>query len=151
LAKASIKTFTWAREMRLKGVECEAAVHGRTATLLFGIALAGFVGGMAIHARGTRQTPETDQSLSAEKRASLLAKGKELFLARCGRCHGENGDKPLRTGMPLSERGLSAEVIARAVKGRLGEGTEAERLGVTLYIFSLMKTKDAEGKAASKP
>ena len=139
------------REMRVTRVECDAAMRGRTETLLFAIALAGLAGGIAIHARGTSQTPATDQPLSAEERARLLAKGKELFVARCARCHGENGDKTLRTGVPLSERGLSSDVIARAVKGRLRDGTEEERRAVTLYISSLMKTKDPEGKAASKP
>src|SRR5229473_1267286 len=78
------------QEMRLTRIECDAAMHGRTATLLFAIALAGLAGGIAIHARGTSQTPATDQPLSAEERARLLAKGKELFVARCARCHGEN-------------------------------------------------------------
>ncbi len=139
------------QEMRLTGVECNAAMHERTATLLLAFALAGFVGAVAIRARGTIQTPAADQSLSAEERAELLAKGKELFLARCARCHGENGDKPLRTGVPLSARELSTDQITRAVKGRLRDGTEKERRVVTLYISSLMKTKDPEGKAASKP
>ena len=136
--------------MRLTGLECDAAMHGRTATLVLAFALAGFAGGITLHAHGTRQTPANDQPLSAEERARLLAKGKDLFLARCARCHGETGGKPLRTGAPLSERALSTEVIARAVKGRLGDGTEEERRGVTLYISSLMKTKDPEGRAASK-
>ena len=137
--------------MRLTGVECDAAMHERTATLLLAFALAGLVGALAIRARGTSQTPAADQSLSAEKRARLLAKGKELFVARCARCHGENGDRPLRTGVPLSERGLYSDVSARAVKGRLRDGTEEERRVVTLYISSLMKAKDSEGKAASRP
>lgn len=134
--------------MRLTGLECAAAMRGKTATVLFAIGLAGLAGVVAIHARGTSQTPSTDQPLSAEERAGLLAKGKGVFLARCSRCHGENGDKPLRTGVPLSERDLSSDVIARAVKGRLRDGTEEERRAVTLYISSLMKP---EGKAASKP
>ncbi len=139
------------REVRLTGVECNAAMHGRTPTLLFAIAFAGLAGGIAIHAPGTSQTAVTDQRLSAEERPRLLANGKELFLARCSRCHGENGDKPLKTGVPLSERGLSTDEIASAVKGRLRDGTDEERRAVTLYISSLMKTKDPEGKAASKP
>ena len=102
-----------------------------------------------MHARGARQE-QSDTPLSAAERARLLAKGKELFLARCARCHGENGDKPLRNGVPLSERGLSGDVIARAVKGRLADGTDEERRAVTLYIGGLVKTKDAEGKAAPK-
>jgi mono/diheme cytochrome c family protein len=125
-------------------------MHGRTAALLFAFALAGFAGGIAIYGRGTSQTPVTDQRLSAEERALLLAKGKEFFLARCSRCHGENGDKPLKSGVPLSERRLSTDEIASAVKGRLRDGTDEERRAITLYISSLMKTKDPEGKAASK-
>ena len=134
--------------MRLTRVECDAAMYGRTATLLFAIALAGLAGGIAIHARGTSHTHATDQPHSAKGRAGLLAKGKEVFLARCSRCHGENGDKPLKTGVPLSERALSSDVIARAVKGRLRDGTEEERQAVTLYISSLMEAKHPEGKAS---
>lgn len=54
------------------------------------------------------------------------------------------GDKPLKTGVSLSERALSSDVIARAVKGRLRDGTEEERQAVTLYISSLMKTSCPE-------
>jgi mono/diheme cytochrome c family protein len=81
----------------------------------------------------------------------LLAKGKELFLARCARCHDERGDKPLKTGPPLNERGLSTDESARAVDGRLQDKTEEERRAVTLYISSLMKTKDSEEKAPPNP
>ena len=130
-------------------VESDAAMPGRIASVLFVVTLAGFAGGITIHARGACQVP-SDQPLSASERTRLLAKGKELFLSRCARCHGENADKPLRTGAPLSERGLSGDVIARAVKGRLAEGTDEERRAVTLYIGSLMKTKDVEGKSTPK-
>ena len=102
-----------------------------------------------MHARGARQE-QSAPPLSAAERARLLARGKELFLARCARCHGENGDKPLRTGVPLSERGLASDVITRAVKGRLADSTGDEQRGVIFYIGSLMKTKDAGGKAAPK-
>ena len=68
----------------------------------------------------------------------LLAKGKQIFVERCARCHNENGDKSLKTGAPLSQRGLSTEAIAQAVNGRLRDGTEVERRAVTLYISSLM-------------
>src|SRR5713101_3267854 len=126
-------------------------MHRKTATILFAAALAGLFGGIARQSRGAGQIPTTDQSLSGEERARLLTKGKELFLSRCARCHGESGDKPLKTGVPLSERGLSSDVIARAVNGRLRDGTDEERRAVTLYISSLMKKKDSEGKTGSKP
>jgi len=70
---------------------------------------------------------------------------------RCARCHNDRGDKPLKTGVPLNERGLSADVIARAVGGRLRDRAEEERRAVKLYISSAMKAKDSEEKAAPKP
>ena len=124
---------------------------GRTATFLFATVLLGFAAGVAMHARSAQQARTADQSLSEEERTRLLAKGKEVFVERCARCHNERGDKPLKTGVPLSERGLSAAAIARAVSGRLRDRAEDERRGVTLYISSLMKTKDSEEKAAPKP
>jgi mono/diheme cytochrome c family protein len=142
------------QEMRLIRLECGVTMHVRTAALLFAFALAvlaNFAGGVAIRARSTSQMPATDQRLMAEERARLLAKGKELFLARCSRCHGENRDKPLKSGVPLSERRLSTDEIASAVKGRLRDGSDEERRAVTLYISSLMKAKEPEGRAASKP
>ncbi len=63
--------------------------------------------------------------------------GKDLFVARCGTCHDERGDKPLRTGLPLNQRKLSREVIAEAVQGRLKDKSEAEQKAVIEYISSL--------------
>jgi len=126
-------------------------MHGSNTPLLFAATLLGLAGGIAIHARGTGQAPAADQRLLHEDRTRLLAKGKELFLARCARCHDERGDKPLKTGPPLNERALSTDEIARAVNGRLRDKTEEERRAVTLYISSLMKTKDSEEKAPPQP
>ena len=42
-------------------------------------------------------------------------------------------------------------MIAQATKGQLRDVTDEEWRAVTLYISSLMKTKDSEGKAAAKP
>src|SRR3989442_752094 len=132
------------------GWHYKATMHRKTATILFAVALA-LVGGIARQTRGAGPIPAADQSLSGEEAARLFTKGKELFLARWPRCQGENGEKPLKTGVPLSKRGLSGDVIARAVNGRLRDGTDEERRAVTLYISSLMKTKNPEGKEASKP
>ena len=121
---------------------------GRSSTLLLAIALLGCASGIAVvHARNAGQSSAHDQPLSEEERARLLAKGKEFFVERCARCHNEGGEKPLKTGPPLNERGLSTEVIARAVSGRLRDGTEDERRAVTLYVSSLMKIKDSENSA----
>ncbi len=126
-------------------------MQGRTTALVLSLTLLGFAGGIVIRARSTGQAPSSDQPLSDQARARLLATGKELFMARCARCHDERGDKPLKTGLPLNQRGLSSEQIARAVSGRLRDNTEEERRAVTLYISSLMKPKASEEKAPPKP
>lgn len=125
-------------------------MYGRTAALLFATTLLGFAEGIARYARCAGQAA-ADQQLLREDRTGLLAKGKELFLARCVRCHNERGDKPLKTGSPLNERRLPSDEIGRAVNGRLRDKTEEERRAVTLYIASLMKTKDSEEKAPPNP
>jgi len=137
--------------MRLFGVEYEAAMRGRATALVFSVTLLGFAGGIEIRARGAGQIHASDQPRSEQERAGLVAGGKELFMARCARCHDERGDKPLRTGPPLNERGLSSEQIARAVSGRLRDKTDEERRAVTLYISSLMKAKVSEEKPPRKP
>jgi mono/diheme cytochrome c family protein len=119
----------------------------RPATLLLITVLLGCASLAAVHARNAPQSSAQDEPRSEEERARLLAKGKQLFVERCARCHNERGDKPLKTGPPLNERGLSPDVIARAVSGRLRDRTEDERRAVTLYIASLMKTKDSDNSA----
>ena len=126
-------------------------MRGRTAALVLSITVPGFAGGIAIHARGAWQGHAFDQPRSEQERTRLLAAGKELFMSRCARCHDERGDKPLKTGPPLNQRGLSNEQITRAVNGRLRDKTEEERRAVTLYISTLMKAKDSEEKPAPKP
>ena len=130
----------------------------RKSPLILATVLLGFAVGIAIYARGAGQarapspTPSSvDQSLAPEERTRVLAQGKELFMARCASCHAERGDKPLKSGPPLNERRLSVEEIAGAVKGRLREKTEEERRAVTLYISSLMKSKESEEKPQGKP
>ena len=68
---------------------------GRTVAFLFATAWLGFAGGMVMHAPGADQAPTAHQSLSEEEPAGLLARGKEIFLQQCARCHNESGDKPL--------------------------------------------------------
>ena len=116
-----------------------------TATLVFASALFGFAGGIPLHAQSA------EQPTSAGESGRLLAAGKEIFLERCASCHNESGDKPLKTGAPLNERGLSTEVIAQAVNGRLRDRSEDERRAVTLYISSLMQAKNSVEKVVPKP
>ena len=116
-----------------------------TTTFVFASALLGFAGGISIIAQNA------EQPTSAVESGPLLAAGKEIFLERCASCHNEGGDKPLKTGAPLNERGLSMEVIAKAVNGRLRDRAEDERRAVTLYISSLMKSKNPGNTALPKP
>jgi len=139
-------TMDASNQSKIRGI-----MPGRAAAFLLATVLLGFAAGIAMHGRSAHQVPTADQSLSEEERTRLLAKGKEIFLERCARCHNERGDKPLKTGVPLNERGLSTDVISRAVSGRLRDRTDDERRAVTLYISSLMKAKDSEERAAPKP
>lgn len=107
------------------------------------IAALGLAGGIGAHARSARQEP-ADAPISDVERGRLLAKGKEIFVEKCAKCHNESGDKPLSSGPPLNERGLASSVIARAVGGRLKDRTDEDRRAVTLYISSLMKAKVPE-------
>jgi mono/diheme cytochrome c family protein len=126
---------------------------GTNIPLVFAASLLGFAGAIAIHAQSARQAPAAaDPSQTREEPARTLAKGKEILAAAgCVNCHNANGDKPLKTGLPLNERGLSTDEIASAVNGRLKAKTEEERRAVTLYIASLMKPQDSEAKSPAKP
>jgi mono/diheme cytochrome c family protein len=85
------------------------------------------VGGLMLQARG-----ETDGG-------AALALGKKIFVERCAKCHGEDGTKPVGDGLPLSERTLSDEQLARSVRGRLRSATETEQKAVFAYIRSFQK------------
>jgi len=82
----------------------EAVMPRRAIPLIFSSVLLGLAGGIAIRAQSADQAPAVGQSSSAESADQLLAKGKEIFLERCARCHNDGGDKPLKTGLPLNER-----------------------------------------------
>ena len=74
----------------------------------------------------------------------LVTAGKKLFVQRCARCHSERGDKPLPTGVPLSQRKLMPEQLVRSVKGRLQDSTEEDRRAVQLYIESFLNQESRE-------
>ena len=83
--------------------------------------------------------PSPSQATPAEESARLLALGRDLFVARCGRCHDADGSKPLPSGPPLNQRKVSADRLARMVHSRLKDATEQERRAVKLHITSFMK------------
>jgi mono/diheme cytochrome c family protein len=95
-----------------------------------------------IHARGyARLGSQAGPVAIEEERGKLLATGKKIFVERCAKCHDERGDKPLKTGLPLNQRGLSDEEIARTVAGRLKDAPYEEKRAVALYVSSFMKRK----------
>jgi mono/diheme cytochrome c family protein len=79
--------------------------------------------------------------ITGEDRDRLLAAGKKLFVERCAKCHDERGDKPLNTGLPLSQRELSVEQLARVVSGRLKDSPDEYKRAVTLYISTFLTKK----------
>ena len=117
------------REVRLTTVRYEAVMLKMSVAFVFATSLLGLPGRITIHAASVDQAPAAEQDFSDEESVRLLAQGKEIFLERCARCHNESGDKPLKTGAPLNERGLSTDVIAQAVNGRLRDRTEAGTTG----------------------
>jgi mono/diheme cytochrome c family protein len=118
----------------------------KPAVVFIAIAVLGLAGGIGAHPGSAKQEP-ADAPISDEERVPLLAKGKEIFVEKCAKCHNESGDKPLSSGPPLNERGLASSAIARAVSGRLKDRTDEDRRAVTLYISSLMKPKVSEKSA----
>lgn len=113
--------------------------ENKTVTLFAAAVVIGLAG-IAMAGPGAGQAPvPANGAISGQERARMLAKGKDIFVEKCARCHNERGDKALRSGRPLNERGLATDAIARAVNGRLKDRTAEERLAVTLYIASLMK------------
>jgi mono/diheme cytochrome c family protein len=112
----------------------------RKRLLLAGLVFAFVLAGCAHRTPTSKADARAEQALApAAGQARPLAAnaGKDLFVARCGSCHDEGGDKPLRTGPPLNQRKLSPEVIAEAVNSRLKSRTEAEREAVINYISGL--------------
>ena len=114
--------------MRLSGVRYIS--HARKALTLLSRPLSWAV--RVVSPSCMRETPVSRRftiNHSAKGSARGCSLKAEFFVERCARCHNERGEKPLKTGPPLNERGLSTEVIARAVSGRLRDGTEddAER------------------------
>ncbi len=85
-----------------------------------------------------QRSPSSNAAPDQGERERLLGIGKKLFVERCASCHGERGDKPLKTGPPLSQRKLEDQVVESAVKGRLRDKTEEQKRGVALYIESLL-------------
>jgi mono/diheme cytochrome c family protein len=84
----------------------------------------------------------------AGERGRALAAGRKLFFQRCARCHGKRGEKPLSSGLPLSQRKLTPEHLARSVNGRLQNSTEEQRRAVQLYIKSFLN-QESEGRSSN--
>jgi len=97
---------------------------------------------MLVFARGQAQSSlQAKTAVTGEEPERLLTAGKKLFVERCAKCHDERGDKPLSTGLPLSQRELFGEKLARAVSGRLKNAPDEDKRAVTLYVSSFMTKK----------
>jgi mono/diheme cytochrome c family protein len=83
--------------------------------------------------------PPKPQAPPAEEMARLRAIGRDLFVARCGRCHDADGSKPLPQGPPLNQRKVSADRLTRMLNSRLKDVTDEQRRAVKLHITSFMK------------
>ncbi len=98
-----------------------------------------------VFARGQAQSSlQAKTAVTGEEPERLLTAGtagKKLFVERCAKCHDERGDKPLSTGLPLSQRELFGEKLARAVSGRLKNAPDEDKRAVTLYVSSFMTKK----------
>ena len=82
--------------------------------------------------------PVVHPQANADERGRLLAVGRKLFVERCSRCHGERGEKPLSTGLPLSQRKLMPKQLARRVKAacRILQKSNAGRCSFTSRVSS---------------
>lgn len=110
--------------------------------ITFGTVLLLLPSAVVVHGRrDTRLGLQTKPMVTDEERDKLIATGKKIFIERCAKCHDERGDKPLKTGLPLSQRDLSDEEIARPVSGRLKDAPDEDKRGVALYVSSFMKRK----------
>jgi mono/diheme cytochrome c family protein len=127
--------------------------HRRTAPLAILLA-AGFtacVSGPVVQPRLSPPSPEPVSLSDDERRESQVLLGKSLFVERCGKCHDERGDKPLPSGPPLNQRELTTEQIARAVRSRFRDKTDAERAAVVAYIQSFLVKSSPERSESKQP
>src|SRR5437667_12732105 len=116
-------------------------MRGARKTALVTIIFVSLGGLLFAYGQGPKQVAGADTSLAKEERERLLAIGMKLFVERCAKCHDERGDKPLKTGLPLSQRELSGEQLARVVSGRLKDSPDEDKRAVTLYISTLLTKK----------
>jgi mono/diheme cytochrome c family protein len=65
--------------------------------------------------------------------------GHTLFLARCAKCHDENGGKPLPGGKSLIERLESKDDLEAALSGRLKGLSPDERKAMVAYVSGLVQ------------
>ena len=111
----------------------------KSALLSFGFILLACL--LFAYAQSQSQVAQVQPPSGSEEREKLLSTGRKLFVERCARCHDERGDKPLKSGPPLSERKLSDEEIARVVSGRFRDASDEQKRAVTLYISGFVKGK----------
>ena len=72
-------------------------------------------------------------------RPEKVARGKQLFVARCSGCHGESGEEPFDDGPPLTARTLDDKRLTSVVESRFKGGTPEDKLAVKRYLSSLLR------------
>src|SRR5882762_1438839 len=86
--------------------------------------------GLGSFGKASGEIPQANQPVTETQNSSPAELGKKLFRERCSSCHGPNGEKPLQTGLPLRDRKLSDEALAKMVAGRLKNATPEEKNAV---------------------
>ena len=102
--------------------------------------LLGAFGVFELPARGAGANPAP--AVPAEERPKQpepFERGKQLFVARCSGCHGEQGEEPVDQGPSLRARTLGDKRLTEVVESRLKGGTPEEKLAVKLYLSSLVR------------
>jgi mono/diheme cytochrome c family protein len=93
---------------------------------------------LSAHEASAKPVPATPVQAHTD-RPEMVARGKQLFVARCSGCHGENGEEPVDDGPSLKARTLDDKRLTSVVESRLKGGTPEEKLAVKLYLSTLVR------------
>jgi len=116
------------------------------ASIKFLLVLAGFLCLLGCEGTSPQAAAPRPAAPAADKSPADLALGKQLFVERCSRCHGETGEKPFGGGPAFNERAVPGDEITRAVNGRFRDKTDDERRAVIRYLLSITKPAPASSR-----
>jgi mono/diheme cytochrome c family protein len=98
----------------------------------------------------SKGTASTTANQNVSQDSPILA-GRTLFVARCARCHDENGGKKLADGKSLIERLSTKDDLKAALAGRLKGLTDEQRTAMVAYVGSLVDALRASPGAKTSP